>query len=265
MTQCLVHRYLNIGYVIGSESGTAVLGMPPLNTGPMLEVQKLRLLEFLHTLLLPEVKSADLRASEGLIQSLIGDLNYTPPFEQERIAEKLRNIRVVMQNELRERCCLLIPRDKANLWLVPEIFFSSSFTAFPSAQDDMRSACRADALDLGGACVHHCMGILQRGLYALANHLRIPFSASIELENWKNILDQTEKEIRKLEQQKKSQTKDVALQFLSESAVQFRYFKDAWRNHVEHHRARYKDGQAHSILVHVRDLMEHLTASGLRD
>ena len=265
MLRCFVQRYLNIGYVIGSESGTAVLGMPPLNTGPLLEEQKERLLEFLHTNLLPETQNAELRATKGLVESLINDLNYTPPFEQERITEKLRTVRVVLQNELKERYCLFISEDKAELWVAPERFFPLSFAAFPSAQNNMRDACRSDAMNLGGACVHHCMGVLQCGLYALANHLGVSFPASIELENWKNIIDRIEKEIRKLEQQPKSQNKDASLQFLSEAALQFRYFKDAWRNHVEHHRATYDDYQAHGILTHVRDFMERLAAGGLRD
>ena len=38
--------------------------------------------------------------------------------------------------------------------------------------------------------------------------------------------------------------------------MQFRYFKDAWRNHVCHQREHYDVNQAYSVLIHVADFME---------
>jgi hypothetical protein len=66
------------------------------------------------------------------------------------------------------------------------------------------------------------------------------------LKNWKNVIDGIEKKIRELEGMKTGQVKDAKLKAYSEAAVQFRYFKDAWRNHVAHLRATYDDDQAHS-------------------
>jgi predicted nucleotide-binding protein len=97
----LRQRFLNIGYVLGSEVGTAVLGMPPLNAGPLLQEQRTALLHFLSNTLLPALPGAELPQSHGLVESLIGDLRRIGSLEQERVAEKMRSIRVVLQNELK--------------------------------------------------------------------------------------------------------------------------------------------------------------------
>ncbi len=114
------------------------------------------------------------------------------------------------------------------------------------------------------------MGIVQAGLYALAHKLEIPFTmgadTSVELENWKNIIDQINSKILgKMESMKKGLEKDEKITFYSRAAVQFRYFKDAWRNHVDHNREVYDADQAHSILIHARDFIRELAEHGLRD
>jgi hypothetical protein len=53
----------------------------------------------------------------------------------------------------------------------------------------------------------------------------------------------------------KGAAKSDKLQFCSEAASQFRYFKDAWRNHVAHSRASYDSREAFAIWEHTRDFM----------
>ena len=64
---------------------------------------------------------------------------------------------------------------------------------------------------------------------------------------------------------KKGWEKDETLSFYSRVALQFRYFKDAWRNHVDHNREVYDADQAHSILIHARDFIKELAEHGLHD
>ena len=98
------------------------------------------------------------------------------------------------------------------------------------------------------------MRVLEHGLRALA--LRVSLTIPAELQNWHNIIDQIEKEIRTLQQAPRTAERDAELKFCSESAAQFRYFKDAWRNHVSHAKEAYDSFQAESIMSHVRDFMQ---------
>lgn len=132
--------------------------------------------------------------------------------------------------------------------------------AFPETTAEIKSANRCFALDEWTACVFHLMRALEIALHKLAKQLGVSQFSSIELENWKNILDAAEKKIKALEQQPKSPSKDAELQYYGETMAHYRSTKDAWRNHVAHARTNYDEGQAMSILNHVREFMALLAA-----
>jgi HEPN domain-containing protein len=137
-------------------------------------------------------------------------------------------------------------------------------TAFRSAIKDIREAGNSFALGRYSAAVFHCMGILQRGLYALANDVKVEFKTGIELENWKNIIDRLETTIDALlknieQKQQKGTEKDATLAFYSHLAMEFRYFKNAWRNYVAHLREVYDEQDAKTVLEHVRTFMQRLS------
>lgn len=180
-----------------------------------------------------------------------------------RSDEVLHNVEVflqILEDELKRHEFIYLTPAEARQYDDPLAPFAKTLKAFPSAAADIADASRCGALGQATACVVHCMGILQSGLYALASDLGVTFPWSIELENWKNIIDQVEKRIATLGSGAKSTEKDQRLKFYSEAASQFRYFKDAWRNHVCHLRERYDAHQATSIFLHVTDFMETLSA-----
>lgn len=132
---------------------------------------------------------------------------------------------------------------------------------FKHASREIKRGGEAYACGLHTATVFHCMRALEHGLRALAQskELNISFSSELELENWKNIIDPIEKKIRDMEQQQKSMIKSENLQFYATAAIQFFYFKEAWRNHVSHSRISYEEHEAYRILTHVIDFFEHIS------
>ena len=113
------------------------------------------------------------------------------------------------------------------------------------------------ALDEWTASVFHAMRVLEHALRRFAAELNIPMSAIYE-ENWHNIIDKIESEIKKLQNAQRSPTKTEKLKFYSACAVNFRYFKDAWRNHVSHARETYAELEATTIYNHVREFVQVL-------
>ncbi|MGD9657472.1 MAG: hypothetical protein AB7U61_07495 [Methylocystis sp.] len=136
-------------------------------------------------------------------------------------------------------------------------FGETVHAAFPDASDDIRAAARCLALAEHNASVFHLMRALEHGLRAFAGEIGLK---NFELENWKNILDQIEKSVRELEKLPKSPQKTEKLRHYSAAAVQFRYFKDAWRNHSTHSRAWYDQHTARSIFDHVKQFMAEMAA-----
>jgi hypothetical protein len=112
------------------------------------------------------------------------------------------------------------------------------------------------------------MRVAERGLLALAKDpdLNVPLSSKFEYENWLNIIQPIEKAIRELEQKlPRGSEKATKLQFYSQAATQFFYWKNAWRNHVSHSRGTYTDEETDLIFKHVEHFMQHLAKGGLRD
>ena len=103
------------------------------------------------------------------------------------------------------------------------------------------------------------MGIVQRGLYALAMELKVEFPYALHLAEWQKIIESIEKKIEPFRDLPRGSLKDDKLSYYSECAAQFRYFKDAWRNHVAHMREQYTQRQALVTLTSVQEFMECLS------
>lgn len=153
---------------------------------------------------------------------------------------------------------LMIPADHREKYVQANPPFGAEVsTAFPNAAADIAAASRCYALDEWTASVFHLMRALEHGLRHFADVVGLGTDAMAH-ENWKNVIDQIEKKIREMEQEKKSPEKIERLKVLSAAAVQFRYFKDAWRNHVAHAHVHYDSHSGPKIWEHVRSFMQSL-------
>jgi len=137
-------------------------------------------------------------------------------------------------------------------------FGESVANKFGNANRDVEAAARCLALSENTACVFHLMRVLQYGLVALGGSVGLDPDA-LKRENWKNIIDQIEKRIREIEAKPKSSPiKADTLRAYSAAATQFRYFKDAWRNHVAHGEDTYDERTADAVFNHTREFMQDL-------
>jgi hypothetical protein len=139
------------------------------------------------------------------------------------------------------------------------LFGSDVAAAFPEAGPDIAAAGRCYALDEWTACVFHLMRVLEHGLHTVADEVQLAPDA-VAHENWKNVIDQVEKKIREMESLPKTSQKAERLQKLSAAAMQFRYFKDAWRNHVTHSRVAYDKHSCPPVFQHVMRFMIEMAA-----
>jgi hypothetical protein len=192
------------------------------------------------------------------------------PYEDMVILARLDGILTAVGVEIGECKFLFVPPVDKHFYESPRTDFGSKVEqAFPGCLEDVDSAGKCLACDMPTACVFHLMRVLEAGLHALAKNLNVTMAATIELENWQNIIDQIESKIDNEKaalviQRKRSPvaadklTADIRLQKLSEIAVEFSYFKDAWRNHVNHRKEPYDIDRARSIWNHVRWFMQKM-------
>jgi hypothetical protein len=163
-----------------------------------------------------------------------------------------------IDNELEDIVFGFIPAENAAYFQNKELFGQDVNSKFPSVAKDIQEAGNCYAHGNYTASVFHLMRVLETSLHVLAKALNVSFPAAIELENWKNIIDKVDSAIKAQEQLPKSPQKSEDLQFYSEAAKEFRYFKDSWRNHVAHSRQDYDVHDATKIMEHVKDFMQHL-------
>lgn len=125
-------------------------------------------------------------------------------------------------------------------------------SSFPDAYADIFLGVDCWAMGHDTASVFHMMRVLELGLSWLAKEV----GEEMGVDNWHNVIDRIEKRIREAaDTMPKGLEKSTRLQFLSEAAKEFRYFKDGWRNYVSHNRGIYDEHQARSVLEHVKSFM----------
>jgi hypothetical protein len=184
--------------------------------------------------------------------------------ESRSIGDLVTLMRELIQNiivELSSAWFLMISDDLREYYEQRDPIFGRAVAQkFPEASSDIAAAGRCLALDEWTACVFHLMRALEHGLRKMAEEVGLPPEGMV-YENWRNVIDQMENKIRAIEKESKSPEKVIRLQILSEAAAQFRYFKDAWRNHVSHSRISYDQHTAMPVWLHVKMFVQHLANS----
>jgi hypothetical protein len=162
-------------------------------------------------------------------------------------------------SELKNRTFLYVPVEKSRFYENDELISDKVITAFPKASSELRMAGNCYATGLNTACVFHCMRAAEIGVWSLGKALGVTFPGKpIELADIHPILEQVESKIKAMKDQRRGLEKDEMLNFYSEAATQFRYFKDAWRVRVAHARATYEEGTALKVIEHTIDFFESL-------
>lgn len=154
----------------------------------------------------------------------------------------------VVEDELRKRQAFFIAPDKAAFFEQDDLLKEDTRSKFPSAASELREAANAYACGLNTACVFHCARAAEIGTRALAKRLGCKFNQPLDEVELAPMLDQCEKVIGDMKNQKRSSKKKADLTFYSQAAFDFRLFKDAYRVHVAHARVSYTEPQALSIL-----------------
>lgn len=177
------------------------------------------------------------------------------------ISTEARVLLETLQAGLKGQLVYRYPDEKSRVFYKWTEDWSAALKSFQSAKKDIQAAIDLWALGHSTASVFQFMRVLECGLRALAHNVGRTF----ETQQWQNIIDEINSSI---EAERKTlprgKERNERLQFLSEAAKEFVYFKDGWRNYVSHGRGDYDEHQARSVMEHVRSFMNHL-ATQLND
>jgi hypothetical protein len=175
---------------------------------------------------LAETTFADLRCIH--INHAIDTLKWWVQYDKKEWSDlKARavSLRDAIDNELKEHLYYQYPKPKGAKLLSWQTDWRHSIVAFPSISHEVFSTTDCYALGHDTASVFHCMRILEYGLGALAGDVGLTF----DLQQWHNIIEEIEAKITELRKTlPRSTGRNERLQFLSEAAKEFFYFKDGW-------------------------------------
>ena len=163
---------------------------------------------------------------------------------------EMEMLEAVVKKEIENCVFLFIPPHLAAFFQKEDILPEDARHSFPQANRELTIAGSCLSLGLSTASVFHSMRALEYGIGALAADTNVVF----DIQTWHGVIDEIERAI-KLEAKSlpKGTAKNERLQFLSEAAAEFRYFKDGWRNYVSHNKLEYDEPQARKVLEHTRD------------
>jgi hypothetical protein len=162
---------------------------------------------------------------------------------------------------MKAKLFLFVPQHIAKYYECDEIVSEKVIEAFPNSYQEIRAAGSCLASGLPTACVFHSMRAAELGLKALGteHEIKIRSGKEIALAEWREILDGLNTVVQNIENLPNSTPdKDAQLQFCSEAAAQFRFFKNGWRIRAAHARATYDEAQAIEVIDHVRSFFEFL-------
>ena len=153
-----------------------------------------------------------------------------------------------IEAEIGSKLLFYVEKEKAKYYDCNDLLSEISATGFPIASQELMKAGDCYALDQNTACVYHCMRALEIGLRALAADVGVVWS----VQQWHVVINEVEKAIKNIGNSLPAgQAKSERMQFLSEAAKEFAWFKDGWRNYAAHAHASYDSARARKVLEHV--------------
>ena len=175
-----------------------------------------------------------------------------PKYAVAQARDEFREFRTRIEDELRARHFVFVNNTGRLYYQGPELFGPEVAAKFPAAADDIEDAGKSLALGLGTSCVMHLMRVMEVGLKALAQGLRIPYAPS-----WESYLNQIQSKIAA-----KPKTKGVTWKkhehFYRDISGDLIVVKQAWRNPTMHIDRRYTPQEAEQVFGAVRGLMQRL-------
>jgi hypothetical protein len=180
----------------------------------------------------------------------------------EAMYKELDRLLVAILTELPRQKFVYISPSHHEYFDQEKLFGDGVYQAFPNVRAEIKNAGNALAVGLCTAAVFHLMRTAEKGMQVLAwdRRVGIVHNKPPELQQWKDILDGVENEVKNIAGWPNSLgiAKTQAEEFYNGALAEFRGFKDAWRNHVMHSRRDYEFDEAKTVVSHVSRFMRTL-------
>lgn len=207
----------------------------------------------------------DLGFEEGQATAFLVSMRAEPstiPVTVSHIESESVHLKDALLREAFYRNFFMVERSYSEYLYRDSLFGARVTERFPSAVYDIREAGNCLAMDRNTATVFHLMRAAEYGLRALARDRRItlPKNGVLDLASWEEIIKKLEDAELAIQKYPKTVARESQYLFYHGAMMEFRRFKNSFRNRVMHTREEYDANQAMSAFVHVRSFFQILAA-----
>lgn len=170
------------------------------------------------------------------------------------LGDKLSAMRNEIVNQIEDlRYLEIAAQDIQFMEPAEPLFGPNVHDKFPQSRYDIREAGKCIALDRSTAAVMHLMRALEPALMRMAAKVNYFPDRNV----WGGIIDEIQDRLDPKNTAKYIGVKKIR-ERLAPAAVQFRHFKDAWRDHAMHSREKYTIDEAHTVFHGVKSFMIYI-------
>jgi hypothetical protein len=180
------------------------------------------------------------------------------------VADSLRELRSIIEGQLKHRQFLYVPPSKVEYWENEEFFGEEVAQNIPEAREDIYEACSCFAVGRHQATVYHCMGIMQAAAFKVG--VRLGQNLNIEIDGWPSTEKKIQAGVDVLRKQAEAKTGD-ALAWAEWKRLEALYAelisdlnaaRKAWRDTGAHFRQRYNEEQAEKVLARTGEFVRQV-------
>jgi hypothetical protein len=172
--------------------------------------------------------------------------------EDNTLKHEIKVLREALEDDLTKVKIYIPSFEQAKYYNQPRLFGSLVYKKFKSARRDILDSGNCYATDNFTACVFHLTRVAERGMRALALHLKIRKlnnKVPLEYAEWGPICGALQNRVKELQQKSRGPVKSALLKRYGDAASQADYINEIWRKDVSHARQHYRNLEALLILA----------------
>jgi hypothetical protein len=175
-------------------------------------------------------------------------------------ARDLANVKYAIIAELGKRKFLWVDNALSQYVDNDELFGPVVNASFPSAQYDIKESGNCLATGCNTAAIFHLMRVAELGLRTVAwdRRVKFPKNSPLELKQWGEIFKGLEDAEKQIQSFPKTKARESQFEFYHGALIEFRAFKNLYRDRTDHARRNYDEYEARSAFEHVSSFMRIL-------
>ena len=195
---------------------------------------------------------------DGTIFEVLGPLPFDlKSMDASTFMSELEHLSQSLHEEMKKHKYVQVMPDRIEYLSQQKLFGDAVYKAFPGARYEIAEAGNCLAVEANTAAVFHLMRAAEFGLRALARDRRValPRRAVLDLATWETIIKELEDAELAIQGYPRTLTRELQFEFYHGAMMEFKRFKNKFRNGIMHTRDEYDRTDALSALTHTKAFM----------